>query len=57
MTGTGLFVIESDGSVHELIFAGDAKWDEKEIGNIFTDIEPVSKQAFNNALSKGDLND
>lgn len=40
----GVYVIEKDGSIHELKFAGDAEWDEAEVGNILTDV-----------FSKGDL--
>ena len=43
-TGKAAYVIEKDGSIHELTFAGDAKWNEAEVGNILTDI-----------FSKGDL--
>ena len=37
-TGKAAYVIETDGSIHELTFAGDAEWDKTEVGNILTDI-------------------
>ena len=43
-TGKAAYVIETDGSIHEIIFTGDSKWNEAEVGNILTDI-----------FSKGDL--
>ena len=37
-TGKGAYVIEKDGSIHELTFTGDAEWDKTEVGNVLTDI-------------------
>lgn len=37
-TGIGAYVIETDGSIHKMIFAGDGEWEDEEIGNILTDI-------------------
>lgn len=42
--GDGVYIIEKDGSIHELIFAGDAVWNDKEVGNILCDI--FSKKWF-----------
>lgn len=37
-TGIGAYVIETDGSIHKMIFAGDGEWEDAEIGNVLTDI-------------------
>ena len=37
-TGIGAYVIETDGSVHEMISAGDGDWKDEEVGNILTDV-------------------
>ena len=37
-TGKAAYVIETDGSIHEIIFTGDSKWKDEEVGNILTDI-------------------
>ena len=37
-TGKAAYVIETDGSIHEIIFTGDSKWKDEEVGNILTDV-------------------
>ena len=37
-TGIGAYVIETDGSVHEMISAGDGDWKDEEVGNVLTDV-------------------
>ena len=37
-TEKAAYVIETDGSIHEITFAGDCKWKDEEVGNILTDI-------------------
>ena len=37
-TGKAAYVIETDGSIHEMIFTGDSKWKDEEVGNILTDV-------------------
>lgn len=37
-TEKAAYVIETDGSIHEIIFTGDSKWKDEEVGNILTDI-------------------
>lgn len=36
-TGIGAYVIETDGSIHEMIDAWDGDWKDEEVGNILTD--------------------
>ena len=37
-TGKAAYVIETGGSIHEIIFTGDSKWKDEEVGNILTDV-------------------
>ena len=37
-TEKAAYVIETDGSIHEIIFTGDSKWKDEEVGNILTDV-------------------
>ena len=37
-TNIWAYVIETDGSVHEMISAGDSDWKDEEVGNILTDV-------------------
>ena len=38
-TGKAAYVIETDGSIHEIIFTGDSKWKDEEVGDIFSNNE------------------